>query len=85
MGETLFVPAPAVGEASRVDVPVGRVVSIGGVKMTAGGVSVGSGIAVGSITGAGVGAQAVKRINAATMNFFIEDNYMSVDVVASGG
>jgi hypothetical protein len=68
----------AVGEGSGVDVcsAAGIFVSIGDTGTTTRGVSVGSGIPVGSITGTGVGAQAVRKMKAAMMEIFIEGNYM---------
>jgi hypothetical protein len=56
---------------------VGRIVSIVEVGTTVGGTLVEIGVAVGSITGAGAGVQAVRR-NKMTMNFFIAANYMSL-------
>jgi hypothetical protein len=41
------------------------------------GVFVGNGVAVDSITGDGAAVQALSRMKAATMIFFIEGNYMS--------
>jgi hypothetical protein len=70
-GETRCVRSSGVGEGSAVCVTVGGIVG-----ETTARVFVGSGIEVGSITGAGVGAQAVSRKKATTMRFFIEGNYM---------
>jgi hypothetical protein len=75
-GETRWLGGSAVGEGSTVCVTVGGIVSIGAVAETAGRVFVGSDIEVGSITGAGVGVQAVSRKKATTIRFFIEGNYM---------
>jgi hypothetical protein len=55
---------------------------MGDAGITAAGVFVGSGVPVGSMTGIGVGAHAVRRRKAATMKFFIARNYMPLNVVA---
>jgi hypothetical protein len=83
IGETRWVRGSAVGEGSIVCVTVGGIVSIGVVGETPGGVFVGSGIEVGSIAGAGVAAQAVRRKKAATMGILMASNYMLGNVVAS--
>lgn len=81
-GETRCVRSSGVEEGSAVCVTVGGVVSTGVVGEAPTRVFVGSGIEVGSITGACVRAQAVRKIKATTMKFFITSNYMSVHVVA---
>src|SRR5215207_4134401 len=48
------------------------------VELTVGGMLVGNGVAVDSITGTRVAVQAERRREARTMKFFIEANYMSL-------
>jgi hypothetical protein len=79
-GETRFVRDSAVGEGSGVDVcsAVGIFVPMGDAGIATRGVSVGSGIPVGSTTGAGVAVQAVKRRKMPAMSFFMILDYMSL-------
>jgi hypothetical protein len=73
-----------VGEAStiKVCVAVGRIVSVAEVVVAIRGGSVGNGVPVDSISGAGVGVvvQAVRMMRATTMDFFIEGNYMPMPI-----
>ena len=53
------------------------------VGMAVGGIFVENDVDVALLIETSLGVHAVKRINATTMSFFIEGNYMPGDVVAS--